>query len=252
LVERHGPLDLIIGGNNFEEPLTFAESLANSVHLESVGFFRLFYNLTTDGACIVRTLLSPQSRLEKLILSAMPMTDRYFRQIVDMLPPSQLRVLDVSDNSLIGVEGRLELARQLPNIKHLKELDLSCNSWERIMHHWYEKCTVAFLEGMFENSSIEHFRLGRRVEELEYLTESNRIRGQILATGLSIPMGLWPLILEQVGSRQWDRTWGQEVKFRNHRINALYFALHNCPILSTVSLRIRRARKRSHGGKDSE
>ena len=254
LVQRAISLNLEIVVNDFEEPLVFGERLAKAVHLQNVSFgtimnLDLLDTLISDGDCVVRTLLSPQSRLEKLILSAINLTDHHLQLIAAMLPTSQLRALDVSA-SRVGRDGIFALARQLPNIKYLKDLALNSYSWEPYIYvcdqkqAMYRECIAALLHGMFENYSIEHFRLCRWVEALQYLIKSNRIRGRILATGLSIPTGLWPLILGLVASWQWDPIWGEEVKFRNHRINALYFALHNCPILSSVSSRHRRARKR--------
>ena len=239
-------LNLHIAVGSFEEPLVFGKILANTYHLRSVRFSkRRRQNLedvlvTNDHSCIVQQLLSPPSRLEKLHLSGMKLDDHRIEQIAELLPTSTLKVLNVSDN-YIGSKGILALACQLPRIKSLKKLDLSDNLWENYndsseRQARYSECIAALVRGMLENDSLEHFYMQNQSLHLKYLTYCNRIRRRVLPRGLSIKVGLWPWILQQVGSPPWDPLWGEEEKFRTYRATALYFVLQNCPILSSVSL----------------
>jgi hypothetical protein len=239
LVQRAVTWSLDIDVDVLEDPLVLGQGLANAFHLQSLRIKRALDPnfcdvLLRDGHCIVRLLLGPQSRLKELVLSGIGLTDRDLQLIVDMLYTSQLQALNLSHNE-IGLDGILALAHQLPKIKCLKELDLRYNAFDdpHFARHevMYEECINAVLQGMFENFSMEQFHFGAVVEEMVYLTKSHRISRQILATGLSLPGALWPLILELVGRRHWDPTSGKEVQLWSHRANALYFVLRNCPII---------------------
>lgn len=246
--------DLDISTSHFDEPLIFGQGLANAFHLQSVRFIRnqntlcpleatLSDVLVKGGVnSIVGQLLSPPSRLQKLSLDELYLGNDHFLSIVEMLPTSQLQVLDVSYNR-IDRQGLLAFAHQLPRIKCLKTIDMYHNPWEnhRYDDELVEECIAALLQGMIENYSIERFRLQRgwRMERMNYCTDANRIRNRILATPISIPVGLWPRILERVVTSEWNPTWDEDLKFRNYRPNALFFVLQNCPILSSASMRRR-------------
>lgn len=252
LVQRSCSLnDLALTLVYLEEPLLLANAVANAFHLQCVSFDRMStpYRqselsdiLVRNGGNSINTeqLLSPHRRLQKLRLPAMDLKDRHFLPIVEMLPTSQLQYLDVSSNH-IGIQGILAFANQLPRIKCLKKAKLSNNAWEyphdHNGHHQasYRECIAAMLLGMIENYSIECLELYRRDKQLEYCTHANRARRRIWAIADSSLVGLWPWILERVGTRNWNPTWDGELKFRNYRANALYFVLQqNCPILSSI------------------
>jgi hypothetical protein len=240
--------NLMISTSDIEEPLVFGQALGKALHLESVRFIRgcdpqskICDDLVRDGDGIVRRLLSPQRQLKLLTLTGLYLEDHHFQTITEMLPTSQLQVLDVS-NSCIGREGTLAFACQLPRIKCLKRLDLSHSHWDIYKYSStrehatiYRDCIAALREGMYENYYLECLRLYCDNTQLKYLTNTNRIRRQILDTCFAIPVGLWPLILKKVGSQPRDSTWGDNEKFQRRATTALYFVLQNCPILSSAA-----------------
>ena len=247
LVQRAVSWKLFLSVGDFEEFIVFGEGLANAFHLQTVGFHstrnrNLHDILVRDGDCIVRQLLStPQSRLERLVLSDMHLTDYHLHLIAEMLPTSSLQVLNLSYNLFEG-EGILAFACQLPRIKCLKRLDLSHSHWDIYKYSStrehatiYRDCIAALREGMYENYYLECLRLYCDNTQLKYLTNTNRIRRQILDTCFAIPVGLWPLILKKVGSQPRDSTWGDNEKFQRRATTALYFVLQNCPILSSAA-----------------
>jgi hypothetical protein len=115
--------DLVIRTNHLEEPLLLGEGLKNAVHLQSVSIAikkRMRHNQNTFEYVVgnrwegfVGQLLDPQCRLKELILDGMYVEDHHFSTIVEMLPPSQVQVLNLHNNC-IGHQGILAFARQLP------------------------------------------------------------------------------------------------------------------------------------------
>ena len=247
MIQRSVALQCLeIDSLDLEEPMVLGERLVNALHLKKVcikGRWPTPRPLLTDlmvrtgGDCIVGQLLSPQSQLQKLQLQSMVLEDRHFLAIVEMLPTSQIQVLDVMFDH-IGHQGILAFARQLPRIKRLREVVLALNSWEDKSHYSRDSslkshhgCFKALLLGMFENYSIELLDSARTDKRLDFCTRANRIRRQVLETSDSIPVGLWPLILEQVGTPKWHPSHERGLSFPKYRADTVYFVLTKSPIL---------------------
>lgn len=244
MVQRSVSLQsLEVDSLDLEEPMVLGELLVNALHPKKVcmkGRWPTPRPWLTDlmvRNCIVGQLLSPQSQLQKLQLQCIVLEDRHFLAIVEMLPTSPIQVLDVMFN-LIGHQGILAFARQLPRLKCLREVVLALNAWEQKSHYdrdsslkSHHGCMKALLLGMFENYSIELLDSARKDKRLDFCTRANRIRRQVLETSDSIPVGLWPLILEQVGTPKWHPSNERGLIFPKYRADTVYFVLTKSPIL---------------------
>jgi hypothetical protein len=136
----------------------------------------------------------------------------------------------------------------------LKKVDVARNPWEHDEHHpyfpsqagEYQGCIEALLEGMLENYSMESLQITRADQRLEHCTHVNRVRKNALALSHSIPLGLWPLILQQVGTPKWQPTGDEGRQYLKYHANALFLLWQSCPALPSVPQRtlLRRSRRK--------
>lgn len=240
--------ELYIFTTYLEGPQVLGDHLVEVSHLQKVDVRRMWgqgltkgrYRLANDFSNgLVGQLLSPQSRLQQLVLPGILLEDYHFLPIVEMLPTSQLQVLDVRDNS-IGYKGLLAFARQLGNIKCLTEIVLARNPWEDSWLERYRKCIMALLHALFATYTIVRLEitpstaLVKECNRLKSLIRTNRVRRQTLEAADSIPAGVWPLILQWFASGDWYL----EVILKRRKTDALYFVLRNSWIQTLASLRI--------------
>jgi hypothetical protein len=235
-------IDLELWHVRLEEPrLLLAEAFPHSFNLECIRLRPGKYGhhqealsdllLTRDGGIgtIVSLLRHPQSRLQRITLTDMHLEDCHFLSIIEMLPTSQLQDLDLCCNK-IGRDGIMAFASQLPRIKCLKSVDIHLNYWdnsEQRATERYKECIAALARGMTENHSLEGFLPHDQL--LDFFLRVNRTRRRILAVAHSIPVGLWPSILKEVGPSKWNRRRHED--WRMIRCSVLYFLLRNYPIL---------------------
>ena len=219
-------------------PRMMMESLANATNLERLKFQQMIYHGQTrnyladeiirpgGNDIVCRLLQNPQSRLEVLTLSDMCLEDRHFVAIVDVLPTSRIKMLYVHSNN-IQCRGILAFAAQLPRIKRLRLAVCHDNPWMND-REGSEQCWAALLKGLVANDSLEILSPGSVSQyDLEkfYLT-LNWAGRRILATSNSVPLGLWPLILQRAGKAK-----DSYDKLRAARI---FFFLQSGPLLSVI------------------
>lgn len=237
---------IIQGPSTLDEPQIFVECLANAQQLQRLEISENYrhYLHRQGGQALIdivvrqggndmvgRLLQKPQSQLKILHLTRMDLDDHHFKTIVEALPTSQLEELNVAVN-YIHCGGIMAFAKQLPKIKCLKHVDLSGNPWELSMPEWvWEK----ILEGILKNYSIEciNTSLGDLMEDghlVSLYCYMNWAGRRLLATSSSVPLGLWPFILERAGKGN-DRMMGLELDLRPY---AIYLFLQQSPILSSI------------------
>jgi hypothetical protein len=247
--------ELYIKAAHLDNPHSLAKGLANAVQLRTISIKGMTTTMPVHqqpeqtlstalfgNSGIMERLLtaSPSRQLRELYLQSMHLEDYHFMTIVELLPRSHLEVLDVLDNK-IKCPGIMAFAKQLPNIKNLKQVQLRLNPWDYARDtsgkNDYEQCCAALLEGMLDNYSIQCMPLMQITvleRQLEHCSYINWVKGQILASSNAIPVGLWPLLLERVGTHNRHFLWVEESRFRTHTANALYLVLQNSPILSSI------------------
>lgn len=235
------------------KPQTLVESLANATTLQmlsikdmdlpSFGLVSplMLADIFRPGGedIILRLLRNPQCRLQELSLSNMHMEDHQFMAIVEILPTTKLEVLNVDGNK-IQCQGILALAAQLPNIKCLKVVGLGGNPWETV-GEGLEQCWAALLEGLLENFSVESLSAREcsplLAKSVHYQCNLNRAGRRILATPNSVPIGLWPLILERAGNDKYhldENCSDYELSVRKYRTESIYFFLQNSLVPSPI------------------
>ena len=138
------------------------ECLANALHVQELEISQRNHRrhpalmdvaIRPGGNDVVgRLLCSPQSHLKILHLAHMDLEDHRFISSVEALPTSQLQQLNVSDNR-IKSSGIMAFAEQLPNIKCLRDIDISANRWESESND--DVVWEKLLEGVRENYTIE-------------------------------------------------------------------------------------------------
>jgi len=160
-----------------------------------------FFVGTYCNQAVTRLLQDPHSQLRHLHLSKCKLHDDHFIPILDLLSASRLQTLDVSCN-YITHRGVMEFARCLPNIKFLTSISLECNMWVMYPSDNPKNLVDDLVRGIMQNTSLEHF--GKRKFKLipqdsliEYYCNWNRERRKILSASTTLPLGLWPLILER-------------------------------------------------------
>jgi len=225
-------LDLFLGSQIPNEALDF---LLNTRYLHSLSIQRLvngdegnrqiFSKLVAgEGGHqpVTQLLQDPNSQLKFLDLSRMRLVDDDFIALTHILPTTRLEELDVSCN-YIGAPGILEFARHLPTIKCLKKVRLFYNEWDK-KESDQDLCGAAVFQGMKKNTSIEGMG-GRFGPQVIHQCMLNRAR-KIITANPSIPLGLWPRILERAEEFTnyhdgYDEKWWA---------NIIYFFLQNVPI----------------------
>lgn len=257
-VQRNVQLtDILINTSYLEAPQDLGQGLAKALHLKRLVLerklkdtYQLCHRELVDGLLgkdgngntITAGMVGPQSRLQELCLSQMHLKDHHFLTIVQMLPTSQIKNLDVSNNE-IQWQAIMTFARQLSKIKRLKEVALDGNPWEDAQEgpaaSHYDMCCTALMDGMLENFSINCLWISCGTlagDMVRSCCRTNGYREQILATFKSIPVGVWPFILERIGILpcQCHPRWARQSRFRKYRANALYSVLKNSRILSSI------------------
>jgi hypothetical protein len=240
-----------------QAPSEMLESLANAIRIHRISLTQshlldeqdreqVLFKLVGGGGhngVVVRLLQNPLSPLQHLELSNMRLDDDHFIPIVQLLPTSQLKILDVSCNR-IQSRGVFEFARQLPRIQSLKKVAIGGNPWLRSAQAG--ECGLALLQGLRENYSVEEFGSGMngnllllqdfvvpQAFLLMHFLDINRAGRRLLEVSSNIPLGLWPHILERAGTKlsyvgsRYDPFLGQG----RRRANAVFFLLRNSPIV---------------------
>ena len=238
-----------------EVPQQMFESLANAVMIQDLQFGlppgatdeeyqqSLSSLVVGDGGngVALRLLQNPQSRLQVLDLNGLGLEDDHFIAIVQALPASHVSKLDVGNNN-IQSRAIIEFAKELPNIQPLKSISLGPNPWlletsGPQCSAQSEECWTALVEGMMGNFSVEELDAFSLVEVSAYyphiqllmhFLNLNRAGRHILVTSDSIPVGLWPHVLERAGKTITYHP-HQTFDLQRIRVNAVYFMVQNCP-----------------------
>jgi hypothetical protein len=239
---------MIIGPSNLEEPQTLGDCLANSVHLQVLKFMRLFRPdsfqevgqpfldtiIRPDGNdVVVRLLRNPQSQLKTLHIAGLHMKDRHFKAIVEALPFSKVEELGVQGND-IQSHGIFAFAKELPKITCLREVYLCSNPWEKSGLS-FKKCGAALLRGMLTNYSILSLTVYKWCPQLQlaaYYFCLNWAGRRLLATSSTVPLGLWPLVLERAVKS--NNSLDDDDSTLDRRPDAIYMFLQKSPILSHI------------------
>lgn len=242
-----------------EIPQDMFESLSNAIYIQKLrlsesrprsdqGMLPVLSSLVIDedgNGVVARLLQNPHSQLEDLDMGYLGLEDRQFIALVHMLPTSKLKYLDVSHNN-IQTPGLLEFARELPRIQSLKSINFVPNPGLS----YYGHCTAkdeafveALVQGVMENNFIEDLESETNVDPstleeyphgslLMHYLDMNRAGRRILAACPSIPLALWPYVLERAGTRI-SYTPRHYIFKEEHgrKADAVYFFLQSCPIL---------------------
>jgi Ran GTPase-activating protein (RanGAP) involved in mRNA processing and transport len=112
-----------------------------------------------------------------------------------------LESLNLNGN-LISDRGIQAIAEALPEMKGLKQLYLWNNQFSGVGAR-------AILAGLKSNLVLEEittFSRFRCSDEIRYYTHLNKAGRKILKDTNSVPMSLWPIILERVNKQTWEAT----------------------------------------------
>lgn len=176
------------------------------------------------------SLLAPalhsNTSLKKLGLSNTSLQDDDVTCLVDaLLHNTTLQDLDLSDNRKVSDVALLHLARHLPRL-NLVTLNL-----RKLQNRGSKSVLQAMAEGMRDNDTLQLLRIHywRHVQytrQILFCANANRGGRRILRQQETVPLGVWPRVMERAFRKQYFCPLAQEAGIDN-----IYYLLRNAPVL---------------------
>jgi hypothetical protein len=166
-----------------------------------------------------RLLSSRRSNLRVLDLSHLNLGNTHATILAQLLTENErLEQLNISFNK-INDKGLEIFALKLPQMKHLAKVSLLPNLWTK---------AKPLCDAMQQNTSVEYLDSLLFLPEatmLRYYTTVNRGGRRLLKNSDSVPLGLWPSILERAGRIKYYVQNEPQA-----RADAIYCLLKNGPV----------------------
>jgi Ran GTPase-activating protein (RanGAP) involved in mRNA processing and transport len=176
------------------------------------------------------SLLAPalhsNTSLKKLGLSNTSLQDDDVMCLVDaLLHNTTLQDLDLSDNRKVSDVALLHLAQRLPRL-HLVTLNL-----RKLQNRGSESVLQAMAEGMRDNDTLQLLRIHywRHVQytrQILFCANANRGGRRILRQQETVPLGVWPHVMERAFRKSYFCPLAQQAGIDN-----TYYLLRNAPVL---------------------
>lgn len=166
------------------------------------------------------------SSLKKLGLSNTSLQDNDVICLVDaLLHNTTLQDLDLSDNRNVSDVAVLHLALHLPRL-HLVTLNL-----RKLQNRGSESVLQAMAEGMRDNDTLQLLRIHywRHVQytrQILFCANANRGGRRLLRQQETVPLGVWPHVMERAFRKQYFCPLAQRAGIDN-----TYYLLRNAPVL---------------------
>jgi hypothetical protein len=179
-----------------------------------------------DLSLLAPALHSNTTSLKKLGLSNTSLQDDDVMSLVDaLLHNSTLQDLDISDNRKVSDVALLHLAQHLPRL-HLVTLNL-----RKMQNRGSESVLQAMAEGMQDNDTLQLLRIHywRHVQytrQILFCANANRGGRRILRQQETVPLGVWPHLMERAFRKHYFCPLAQQAGIDN-----VYYLLRNAPVL---------------------
>lgn len=145
--------------------------------------------------------IGENTALTYLQVSGNNVDDQDMEQLAETITVSNktLRGLNLTANN-IGDAGIQSFASRLPDMRGLRFLDLQRNPFT-------ETSKAAIISALKENSELERLDLDGKFDETKaYYLGLNKGGRRLLQSENSIPLGLWPLVLERTNRLPFSRS----------------------------------------------